>query len=169
MGDKVPNAKEELHLEPIKKKCIYEEYCAGFVASGDCCVPVNMGLFLELWREVFGYVKIWRFKQCCGRCNLCARLFLEHILDIRGREEVARLFLLNRCTYMGEREMYYACRGFALRESWDYISTITDGMQQIRCLLPWYGHKKPPPVHKKQHLQGVLMHDRMMRVYSSFS
>ena len=54
--------------------------------------------------------------------------------------------------------MYYARRGLALRESWDYISTITDGMQLNRCLfLLWYGHRKPPPVHIKQHLQGVLM------------
>ena len=130
MGDNVPNASEELHLGPIKKNCIYEEYCADFVASGDCCAPVNMELFLELWREVYGYVKIRRFKQCCGECNLCARLseLRRQFLDIRGREEVARLFLLHWCTYMGERERFYARRGLALRESWDYISTLTDSM-----------------------------------------
>ena len=171
IGDNVPNAKEELHLEPTKKKTVYEEYCADIAASGDCCSPVTLSLFLDLWNQVFSYVKIRRFKQCCGKCNLCARLseLRRQFTDIRGREEVSRLFVLHRCTYMGERELYYARRNMALMEPWDYLSTITDGMQQNRCLIPWYGHQKPPPVHIKQHLQGVLMHGRMLRIYRSFS
>ena len=56
-----------------------------------------------------------------------------------------------------------------MQEPWNYLSTITDGMQQNRCLLPWYGHKKQPPKHLKQHLQGILMHGRQLRIYRSFS
>jgi hypothetical protein len=51
----------------------------------------------------------------------------------------------------------------------EFFVHYTDGMQQNRCLLPWYGHRKPPPVHLKQHLQGILMHGRQLRVYRSFS
>ena len=82
MGDNVPNAKEELHLEPIKKNCIYEEYCADFVASGDFYAPVNMGLFLELWRDVFGYVKIRRFKQMLREMqSMCSSLTKNYVVN----------------------------------------------------------------------------------------
>ena len=70
---------------------------------------------------------------------------------------------------MGEREGYYMRRHLAMQEPWKYLSTITDGMQQNQCLLPWYGHKKQPPRHLKQHLQGILMHGRQLRIYRSFS
>ena len=53
--------------------CTYEEYCAD-IASGHCCAAVNLSLILELWRDVFDPVIIWLFKQCCGKCNLWARL-----------------------------------------------------------------------------------------------
>jgi hypothetical protein len=116
-------------------------------------------------------VKIRKFKHCCGKCNLCSRLseLRRQFQDARGREEVTMLFVLHRSTYMGEREAYYGRRFLAMHEKWNHLSTITDGMQQNRCMLPWFGHNKPSPVHIKQHLQGVLMHGRQMRVYRSFS
>jgi hypothetical protein len=173
IGDNVPNAAEELHLEPVKRQQIHEEYCADMHS---CCHelgagPMCIASFRELWRQVFSYVKIRKFKHCCGKCNLCAALSLarRQFMDARGREEVTMLFVLHRVTYMGEREMYYARRHLAMIEKWNYISTISDGMQQNRCQLPWFGNNKTSPVHIKQHLQGILMHGRNMRVYRSFS
>jgi hypothetical protein len=160
VAESPPNAEEELHLEPCKKKDIFEEYCFDMSCYHDLEEPIRLELFLEIWASVFNYVKIRKFKQCCGKCNLCARLseLRRQFTDVRGREEVTRLFEVHRMTYMGEREMYYARRLSAMHEPWNYLSTITDGMQQNRCLLPWYGHRKPPAVHLKQHLQGMLMH-----------
>lgn len=171
MGDNCPNKLEELHLEPVKKQEIYAEYCCDVNSYDDISEPISLQLFLELWRSVFSYVKIRKFKHCCGKCNLCSRLseLRRQFQDARGREEVTMLFVLHRTTYMGEREAYYGRRHLALHEKWNYLSTITDGMQQNRCMLPWFGHNKTSPVHIKQHLQGVLMHGRQMRVYRSFS
>ena len=171
MADNVPNIAEELHLEPVKKAAIYEEYCFDCSSYSDVMVPIALALFLAIWRSVFAYVKVRKFKQCCGKCNLCALLseLRRKFTDARGREEVSRLFEVHQMTYMGEREGYYARRHLAMHEPWHYLSTITDGMQQNRCLLPWYGHKKQPPLHLKQHLQGILMHGRQMRIYRSVS
>ena len=171
MADNVPNAAEELHLEPVKKHSIFEEYCADVNSYNDIAEPISEQLFLSIWKSVFSYVKIRKFKQCCGKCNLCAYLseLRRKFTDSRGREEVTRLFEVHRMTYMGEREGYYARRQSAMHEPWNFLSTITDGMQQNRCLLPWYGHKKPSTVHLKQHLQGILMHGRQLRIYRSFS
>jgi hypothetical protein len=171
MADNVPNAAEELHLEPIKKKDIYEEYRFDCQCCHELVDPISESLFLDIWKSVFGYVKIRKFKQCCGKCNLCAYLseLRRKFTDARGREEVSRLFEVHRMTYMGERESYYARRLLGMIEPWNYLSTITDGMQQNRCMLPWYAHRKPPPTHLKQHLQGILMHGKNVRVYRSFS
>ena len=171
MADNVPNIAEELHLEPVKKDAVYEEYCFDVSGYSELTEPISRQLFLEIWRTVFAYVKVRKFKQCCGKCNLCSYLseLRRKFTDARGREEVARFFEVHRMTYMGEREGYYARRHQAMMEPWNFLSTITDGMQQNRCLLPWYGHKKQPPKHLKQHLQGILMHGRQLRIYRSFS
>lgn len=90
------------------------------------------------------------------------------MLAVEGKFNTVVSFASNYF-FMGERRTYYSRRNLALIESWVYLSGITDGMQQNRCLLPWFGNNKPPPKHLKQHLQGVLLHDRNMRVYRSFS
>ena len=133
--------------------------------------PLGKRTFYDLWKLVFSHVKIRKFKHCCGKCNLCSALseLRRKFHDARGRREVTQLFHLHRITFMGERRTYYSRRNLALIESWVYLSGITDGMQQNRCLLPWFGNNKPPPKHLKQHLQGVLLHGRNMRVYRSFS
>jgi hypothetical protein len=171
VGDNVPNALEELHLEPMKKKEIYQEYCHDCNCYQDVSEPIQLELFLAIWADVFGYVKIRKFKHCCGKCNLCAALseLRRRFTDVRGREEVSRLYEVHRMTYMGERECYYARRLLAMHEPWNYLSTIADGMQQNRAMIPWFGHRKPPPVHLKQHLQGILMHGKQLRIYRSFS
>ena len=108
MAENVPNIEEELHLEPIKKKSIYEEYCFDVISYDQLQSPLSVGLFLDICKSVFSYVKVRKFKQCCGKCNLCSALseLRKKYLDSRGREEVAKLFFVHRMTYMGEREGY---------------------------------------------------------------
>ena len=112
VAENVPNAAEELHLEPIKKKDIYEEYQFDVKCYHELVEPIRLELFLDIWASVFDYVKIRKFKQCCGKCNLCAHLseLRRKFTDVRGREEVTRLFEVHRITYMGEREGYYSRR-----------------------------------------------------------
>ena len=89
MGDNCPNKLEELHLEPVKKKDVYLEYCGDVASCDDIVEPISLQLFLQLWKSVFDYVKIRQFKQCCGKCNLCSRLseLRRQFKDARGREE----------------------------------------------------------------------------------
>ena len=101
VAENVPNAAEELHLEPIKKKDIYEEYQFDVKCYHELVEPIRLELFLDIWASVFDYVKIRKFKQCCGKCNLCAHLseLRRKFTDVRGREEVTRLFEVYRITY----------------------------------------------------------------------
>ena len=135
MADNVPNIAEDLHMEPVKRRDIYEEYLFDMATCNDFLDPISLELFLKMWKTVFAYVKIRKFKQCCGQCNLCAyRSELRRkFTDARGREEVSRVFEVHCMTYMGERESYCARRLSAMLEPWNYLSTITDGMQQNRC------------------------------------
>lgn len=70
---------------------------------------------------------------------------------------------------MGERRKYYDRRTEAMLNKYMFLSTISDGMQQNHCLLPWFGHNKMPAVHIKQHLQCVLMHGHNMTVFRTFA
>ena len=171
VGDCPPCGTEEVHLDQSTKHSIYDEYVNDMSAFDNSRDPLSERSFLELWRNVYKHVKRRKFKHCCGKCNVGSALseLRRKYQDSRGRREVTMLFNMHRITFMGERRMYYTRRGLGLMESWAYISGITDGMQQNRCLLPWFGHKKAPPKHLKQHLQGLLLHGRSLDIYRSFS
>jgi hypothetical protein len=49
VAESPPNASEELHLEPVKKKDIYEEYCFDVQTYGDLNEPIRLELFLDIW------------------------------------------------------------------------------------------------------------------------
>ena len=91
MAENVPNIEEELYLEPVMKKLIYEEYCFDVTSYDQGQGPIAIGLFLDIWKSVFFYVKVRKFKQCCGKCNLCSALseLRRKFLDSRCHEEVA--------------------------------------------------------------------------------
>ena len=169
IGDQVPNADHELHLEAIPKKEVYKEYVHDMESRNEECLTVQV--FVKLWKDVFPYVKVRKYKSSCGHCNLCTLLGEKRrkYRDKLGRQEVTTLFALHRMSTMGERRKYYERRIEASMNSHLGLSTIADGMQQNHCILPWYGNTKNPGLHIKQHLQGVLMHGHNMTVYRTFS
>jgi hypothetical protein len=170
VGDQVPNSDHEIHLEPIPKKEVYKEYVFDMEFLGD--EPVTMETFYKIWKNVYPYVKVRKYKNSCGHCNLCTTLSdaRRKFRDRSGREEVTNLFALHRISTMGERRTYYDRRLKAELSPQLFLSTIADGMQQNHCLLPWYGNSKHPGAyHVKQHLQGVYMHGDNMTVFRTFA
>ena len=74
----------------------------------------------------------------------------------------------HRMTYMGERLHYSLHKQEAIKYPSMACSTISDGMQQGHCLLPWYGTNASAPVTITQQLQGVLCHGREITFYRHF-
>ena len=127
--------------------------------------------FLYLWRLVFPYVKVRKYKSSCGHCAVCTLLaeMRRKFKDKVGRREVTNLFALHRLASMGERRSYYDRRLLGQLYPHNFWSSIADGMQQNHCMLPWYGNQKFPGFHAKQHLQGVLVHGDNVTVYRTFT
>ena len=169
VGDQVPDSDSEIHLEPIPKKNVYSEYRFDMEQISE--IPLQLQTFLQIWKKIFSYVKVRKYKQSCGHCNTCAMLSdkRRQFRDRRGREEITNLYALHRLSTMQERRRYYSRRLEAQLPPQLVLSTISDGMQQNHCMLPWFGHNKMPAIHIKQHLQGVLMHGKNMTIYRTFA
>ena len=75
---------------------------------------------------------------------------------------------LHRSAYMGERMTYGTRRDRAIAEPSKYLSVISDGMAQNHCQLPHLGNQDTWTELFPQHLQGMLMHGRGMRMYRTF-
>ena len=139
-GDHTPN-KEEIHLEYIKAKVIWEEYYDD--------VGEERGLqyahFLHLWHTCFPYVRIREYKHCCGKCTTCFKLteMRRSTKNVVLRDYVVTMYGLHRIMYMGERNTYAERRMLAAMHPALYLSTISDGMAQLHCLLPYFGNKVP--------------------------
>ena len=70
-GDSVPNS-TEIHLEPMNKCDIYDEYCEDMERR---CEPyLSLKQFVSLWTRVFSDVKIREYKAVTGKCKTCAAL-----------------------------------------------------------------------------------------------
>jgi hypothetical protein len=63
--------------------------------------------------------------------------------------------------------VYYSHIHLAEESPLQYLSTISDGMAQNHCEIPYslqYQHVDKLP----QHLQGILMHGRNITIYRTF-
>ena len=49
------------------------------------------------------------------------------------------------------------------------MSTISDGMAQLHCLLPYFGNQYTVNVNYKQHIQGIINHGRTLTLYRTFN
>jgi hypothetical protein len=50
----------------------------------------------------------------------------------------------------------------------DFLSIVTDGMAQQHCLLPWLANLHQFPKYLPQHLQGVMAHGRILKMFRTF-
>ena len=70
---------------------------------------------------------------------------------------------------MGERREYAERRYLARQQPDKYMSTISDGMAQLHCLLPYFGNQYTVNVNYKQHIQGIINHGRTLTLYRTFN
>ena len=172
-GDHIPNGKDQIHLDPIDKLTIYEEYVAEVEFSRLDIVPVSYTKFLELWKLCFPHVSIREYKAVTGeqpsylfifhllllfvgKCMCCAWLsgLRRQCRDAKRRKLVAELHQLHRSMYMAERLTYYERIKEALENPDTIMSCISDGMAQNHCELPYLSNLAKFPATLPQHLQA---------------
>ena len=71
-GDHAPNAAGEIHLDPIEKKTIWEEYVRDITEWYPGERYYSYSKLLELWDLLFPFVSIRVYKAVTGKCNCCA-------------------------------------------------------------------------------------------------
>lgn len=170
-GDCQPNREGEIHLEPCVKNAIYNEYVRDQEQRTPALPSVGLDEFYRIWKDVFPHVKIRKYKSVNGKCNCCADLSQARRLECSSavRGEYTALFGFHRITFMNERRTYYDRRHLAVSQPHQYFSTITDGMAQIHCELPY---RKGMTEFKKKvacHLQGIIAHGHSFTVYRTFT
>ena len=126
--------------------------------------------FEKLWIACFPHVKIRQFKSVCGKCKTCEKLSSARrsFHDVKTREQITTMHALHRSMYMGERMCYYNRRNEAMSLPSTVWSLISDGMAQIHCQLPHQGNLADFPVKLPQHIQGVLVHGKLMDIHRTF-
>lgn len=71
VGDKMPNL-NEIHLEPIFVRVVWEEYVDDL--KGSLIPALSLWQFGQMWQDLFPHVKIRQFKAVTGKCYTCAML-----------------------------------------------------------------------------------------------
>jgi len=137
-GDRVPNS-DRIHLDHAEAKSVWEDY------MDDATIENNLSYarFLQLWKMCFPYVRLREYKQCCAKCEICFKLS-EARRGTKDKEKktfFTNLHALHRSMYMAERIKYGERRYLAQTVPRLHLSTISDGMAQLHCLLPYYANK----------------------------
>jgi hypothetical protein len=169
LGDKQPTS-GEIHLDPIAKKEIWQEYCKYYVAVSEEQL-LGYQAFVSLWDELYDEVRIREYKAVPGKCNCCHKLTLlrsstKHPAEMR---EISEFHVLHRISFMAERMKYYDRAKDAETYPSRYMSLIIDGMSQNHTKLPWLGNQKDFPEPLDQHLQGILEHGQGFTMYRTFN
>jgi len=154
-GCKVPNS-EQIHIDYMEMKKLWEEYVEDLGEINS----LGYRSFLLLWRACFPHVRVREFKQCCGKCITCLKLTeCRRGTKCKNKKDyLSRLFYFHRITFMGERKTYAQRRYLAREQPDNYMSTISDGMAQLHCLLPYFGNQYTVNVNYKQHIQGATIY-----------
>lgn len=169
-GDHAPNAAGEIHLDPIEKKTIWEEYVRDIVEWYSDDNYYSYSKFTELWDLLFPFVSIRVYKAVTGKCNCCALIcgLRWTYRDQLRRNLLKELHTFHRGTFMKERISYYDRKREAIENPDSVMSIILDGMAQNHCALPWMSNQKEFGSPLTQHLQGVLEHGRRLVFYRTF-
>ena len=170
VGDHMPNKGNEIHLETIEKKDIWQEYvndCANILKIDTCMGYTH---FVEYWNTFFQHVKIREYKAVSGKCYMCSILssLRKKFVETSLRGEITELHALHRITYMSERRFYYARIMKGCEDPLNFLSLIGDGMAENHTALPWLGNLREAGKPLNQHLQGILVHGKIFRIFRSF-
>lgn len=75
MGDKVPNRFDEIHIDCIEKKVIYDEYVDNMeLFYGIGSAHLSYQKFCETWDVFFPNVKAREHKNITGHCHTCEKI-----------------------------------------------------------------------------------------------
>ena len=164
-GDFQPNT-GEIHLDPVEKKEVYEEY----VNEATLCdlQPQSLTQFCKIWKDCFSNVKIRKYKACTGKCAICAdfTVYSREHKTRKAMEYIRVCRMIHRADFMSDRALYNERKKLSELYPNEYLSIITDGMQQTHCELPYSGNRYSHGANKlKQHLQGITTHFRRTRMY----
>ena len=175
VGDPQPNRCGEIHLDGnVNYRQIHEEYLADMqVRKGVSTTQVlEYNTFRLLWQNCFPHVKIRQYKAVDTKCLYCTSLtFLRtQVKSNAEREELTRLQMWHRVTFMGERKAYYARKHDAKENPSSFLSTIGDGMQQGHNQIPWMGSSGSQLVETLDTvIQGILVHHKRVVFYRHFA
>jgi hypothetical protein len=152
VADASPNCRY-LEMEPITLGEVHDEYITDMHHFKETILSLSS--FCLMWKRCFQHVKIREFKHVSGKCQTCAVLSLARKThkDRMSREHLKMLHLAHRSAYMNERISYYFKRQRAMSQPRNYLSIITDGMQQRHNVLPWWGNIDSTTDNLPQHLQ----------------
>ena len=190
-GDHIPNSDGEIHLDPVDKFDIYDEYVRDVSALYTDDSVIGYPKFLETWATCFPFVSIREYKQVTGKCMTCALVsgLRWACMDHKRRAMLSELHALHRSMYMNERLAYYdrihealsnpsevmSCisGGLICANNWMFrliscLTCLSDGMAQNHCALPHLANQKDFSDKLPQHLQGVLEHGQLLKIYRTF-
>ena len=108
-GENAPNAAGEIHLDPIEKKTVWEEYVRDISDWYPDGKHYSYQKFVDLWTLLFPYVSIREYKAVSGKCNCCGLLsgYRWSYRDPIRRNLLKELHAFHRSTFMQERLSYY--------------------------------------------------------------
>ena len=170
-GDQSPNSDGEIHLDPVEKKDIWEEYVRDIVsAHPDDPQFYEYPAFCEMWSNLFPHVLIREYKNVTGKCICCFHFtkMRWECKDPKKKQLLRELHAFHRSTFMNERIHYYRRIEEALENPGTVMSVIMDGMAQNHCILPWNANQHEFSDPLVQHLQGVLEHGNRLTIYRTF-
>ena len=134
-----PNRENVIHIPKLDKREVYGVYCRELKDEGSSVLSYKR--FIALWGELYNHVKERPKYGVMGHCDMCSHLqFLRTTYsDKKRRVRIKELFAFHRSAYMGERMEYYKRIRMAKDFPNQYISMLSDGMQQAHSQIPWCG------------------------------
>lgn len=172
--DRPPNKTEnrcELPASTYSKLSIYNLYkkhCQMLI--DDSQKPISVSSFYKLWRNIFPNVVIVRYLAVSGKCSICAEIYAmdEQCSTLEHMEDLMKIKIYHRQYVQSFKKSYYDHRRLAQLYPEQYMSLISDGMQQDHTKNPYFANQKTNSTVVSQHIQGIKDHFLGKAAYRSF-
>ena len=160
--DRPPNKTEdrcELPASTYSKKHIYDIYLMHHSVE-ECPEPASIKTFYAMWNNLFPNVKIVKYLAVAGKCPICAEIYHmeEQSKTLQQLEDLKKIKIFHRLYVQKFKFGYYLRREKARRFREQYMSIISDGMQQEHCKSPYFANQKTSSNVVSQHIQGTIVH-----------